>query len=146
MAWRWFQPIRKRYFKAEDWHFINSDQSLFFTLRIWAWKMAKTMASLQAFFFLLPRAPKFPLPLPLLTPASQAILPPPSRVVSRPNYLPLPIRMPATQATFTVAFVMFSSLVSYLSRLFFFRDLACSLPCLFTFYIVVQFYSPSCIV
>ena len=34
--------------------------------------MEKTMASLQAFFFFLPRAPKFPLPLPFLTPASQA--------------------------------------------------------------------------
>ena len=34
--------------------------------------MAKTMASLQAFLSLLPRAPKFPLPLPLLTPATQA--------------------------------------------------------------------------
>ena len=30
------------------------------------------MASLQAFFSFLPRAPKFPLPLPLLTPATQA--------------------------------------------------------------------------
>ena len=68
--------------------------------------------------------------------AGVPLLPPPSRVVSRPNSLPLPFRTPATQATFTVAFVMFSSLGSY-SRLFFFRDLACSLACLFTFYIVM---------
>ena len=34
----------------------------------------------------------------------------------------------------------------YLSHLFFFRDLACFLACLFTFYIIVQFYTPSCIV
>ena len=30
------------------------------------------MVSLQAFLFFLPRAPKSPLPLPLLTPATQA--------------------------------------------------------------------------
>ena len=34
--------------------------------------MEKTMASLQAFLSFLPRAPNFPLPLPLLTPATQA--------------------------------------------------------------------------
>ena len=34
----------------------------------------------------------------------------------------------------------------YLSHLFFFRDLSCFLVCLFTFYIIVQFYTPSCIV
>ena len=65
MAWCWFQPVGKRY-QVEDWHLINSDQSLF----LWAWKMEKTMASLQAFLSFLPRAPKFPLPLPLLTPAT----------------------------------------------------------------------------
>ena len=45
-------------------------------LRIWAWKMEKTMVSLQAFLSFLPRAPctpKFLLPLPLLMPAMQAI-------------------------------------------------------------------------
>ena len=47
-----------------------------FTLRIWAWKMEKTMASLQAFLSFLARAPKFPIPLPLLTPAMQATLGP----------------------------------------------------------------------
>ena len=35
-------------------------------------KIEKTMASLQAFLSFLPRAPKFPLPLPFLTPATQA--------------------------------------------------------------------------
>ena len=43
---------------------------IIFTLRIWAWKIVKTMASLQAFLSFLPRAPKFPLPP--LTPATQA--------------------------------------------------------------------------
>ena len=34
--------------------------------------MDKTMAFLQAFLSFLPRTPKYPLPLPLLTPATQA--------------------------------------------------------------------------
>ena len=36
--------------------------------------MEKTIASMQAFLSFLPRAPKFPHPLPLLTPAMQAKL------------------------------------------------------------------------
>ena len=60
MAWCCFQPIEKRYY-VEDWHLINSDQSLlFFTLRIWAWKMEKTMVSLQVFLSFLPRVPCLP--------------------------------------------------------------------------------------
>ena len=55
---------------------MSFDSQTFHSQLIFAYEirggLKKTIATLQAFLSLLPRAPKFPLPLPLLTPTTQA--------------------------------------------------------------------------